>query len=130
VSGKLVDLSVGSVETGYVDERRKMGVGDWINVAFSLSIGILLGAAIFGLVQLVADGFWVTALVAILISAGLFLLMEVSDKILDRLFTIGVKPASVKYPQGRKPLLRSLSLPGGFVLGLLMAMLGLDAWLL
>ena len=107
-----------------------MQARDWFNAVINLAIGILLGSAIFGLVQLMAAGFWVTALVAILISAGLFLFMELSDRILDRLFTIGVKPSRVQYPQERKPLLRSLSLPGGFVLGVLLATLGLDAGLL
>ena len=75
------------------------------------------------------DGFWATAAIAARIIAGFFLFMEVTDKILDRLFTIGVKPSSVQYPQRRHPLLRRLSLPGGFILGLMIAMLGLDAWI-
>ena len=106
-----------------------MSVSDWKSAGFNLAIGILLGSAVFGMVRLVVDGFWVTAVIAAVISVGLFLFMVISDKILDRLFTIGVKPSSVQYPQRRHPLLRRLSLPGGFILGLMIAMLGLDAWI-
>ena len=107
-----------------------MRLSDWVNAGVNLAIGVLLGSAVFGLVRLAVDGFWVTAVIAALIFAGFFLFMKVSDKILDRLFTIGVKPSSVEYPQRRHPLLRRISLPGGFILGLMIAMLGLDTWIL
>ena len=41
-----------------MSERRKMGIGDWMNAAINVVIGVLLGSVIFGLVQLVASGSW------------------------------------------------------------------------
>jgi hypothetical protein len=51
-----------------MSERRKMVVGDWMNAAINVVIGVLLGSVIYGLVQLVASGsrlmamiFWASA---------------------------------------------------------------------
>lgn len=117
----------GSVEAS---ERRSMQVGDWFNAAISVLIGVLLGSAVHGLVQLFTTGFWLTAAMTITLSAVLFLFMELSDKLLDRLFTIGVKPARKQHAQEKKPLPSVLSLPVGFVIGIFMAYLGMDDALL
>jgi hypothetical protein len=52
--------------------------------------------------------------------------MWASDKLLDRLFPIGVRPAPKPQTSGRTPLPRLLSLPAGVVLGVVLARLGLD----
>jgi len=113
-----------------MNERRKMGAGDWINAAINVLIGILLGSAIYGLVQLVISGFWLMALILVLLGGGLFLFMLLFDKLFDRLFSIGIRPARNPQPQPPKPLLRVLSLPLGFMIGVVLAVLGLDRTIL
>jgi hypothetical protein len=103
-----------------------MQLGDWINAAISLVIGVLLGSAADGLVQTATTAFWPVAVITPLLFAGAFLVMWVSDKLLDRLFPIGVRPATKPQTSGRAPLPRLLSLPVGVVLGLVLARLGLD----
>lgn len=111
-------------------ERRKMGTGDWINAAINVLIGVLLGFVIYGLVQLVASGSWLMAMILVLLGGGLFLFMILQDKLFDRLFSIGIRPARNPQPQLPKPLLRVLSLPLGFILGVVLAFLGLDRTIL
>ena len=109
-----------------MNERRRMGVGDWVNAAINLVIGALLGSVIYGLAQLFASGSWLTAMIMLFLAAAFFLLMVLSDKLFDRLFPIGIRPAKTPQTQRPKPLLRVLSLPSGFVLGVVLAVLGLD----
>lgn len=111
-------------------ERREMEVGDWFNAAINLGIGILLGSVIHGLLQLVSSGSWQMALIILFLAAGLFLFMVLSDKLLDRLFQIGIRPAKTPQAPRPNPLLRVLSLPAGFVLGVVLAVLGFDRTIL
>ena len=68
-----------------------MQTGDWFDTVIFLLIGLLLGSVVDGLVQLVADGFWLSAVIITLLCGGLFLLMEVFEKLTDPLFSIGVR---------------------------------------
>ena len=111
-------------------ERRKMEVNDWLSAAFNVLIGALLGSVSDGLVQLVASGWWLMAVILVLLGGGLFLFMVLSDKLFDRLFLSWIRPARNPQPQLPKPLLRVLSLPAGFILGIVLAVLGLDRTIL
>lgn len=106
-----------------------MGIGDWINAAFLVVIGVLLGLAANGLAGLVLDGAWLFALMLLVICGGAVLLFFLFDGLLDRLFARvfpgGVRPAAVSYPAARKPLALLASLPGGLVLGVFLAQSGL-----
>ena len=113
-----------------MSERRKMGVSDWISSAFNLLIGALLGSVIYGLVQLVASGWWLMAVILVFLGGGLFLFMFLYDKLFDWLFLSWTKPARNPQPQLPKPLLRILSLPAGFILGIVLAVSGLDRTIL
>lgn len=113
-----------------MSERRSMGTGDWINAVINALIGFLLGSAIYGLVQLVASGSWLMAMILVFLGGGLFLIVVLSDKLFDRLFPIGIRPAKNPQTQPPKPLLRVLSLPLGFLLGFVLAVLGLDGMVL
>jgi len=103
-----------------------MEMGDWFNAAINLVIGILLGSVINDLLQLVASGSWHMALVILFLAAGLFLFIVLSDKLLDRLFQIGIRPAKTPQAPRPKPLLRVLSFPAGLVLGVVLSALGFD----
>jgi uncharacterized membrane protein len=113
-----------------MSERRKMGVADWINAAINVVIGALLGSLIYGLAQLVAGGSWLIAMIILFLNAGLFFLIVLSDKLFDRFYPVRFRPAKNPKPQPPKPLLRVLSLPSGFVLGIVLAVPGLDRTIL
>lgn len=113
-----------------MSKRWKMQAADCFYAAINVAIGILLGSVFYGLVQLVIDGFWLVAIVSLILSAGLFLLILLSDSLLDRLFSIGVPPARKPQKERRKPLPRTLSLPAGCILGILLSALGLGSVIL
>ena len=108
-------------------ERHKMEIGDWFHAAINLLIGVLLGSVAYGLAQLVASGAWLMAVILVVFGAGLFAFMLLFDKLSELVFPIGaIRPAKDPKPRPPKPLLRVLSLPAGFVLGVALAVLGLD----
>lgn len=113
-----------------MSERRGMEVGDWFNAAVNLAIGVLLGSVVYRLVQLVASGSWLMALIMIFLGAGLFLFMVLSDKLFDLFSGVRFRPAKNPKPQPPKPLLRILSLPSGFIVGVVLAVAGLDTAIL
>jgi len=93
--------------------------------AVTFAVGILLGVAINGLAQLIFAGAWVAAFNIVVLAASLFLIVLLHDRLGERLFPSGIRPArnAKKVP---KPLARRLSMPAGLVLGVVMASLGLD----
>lgn len=107
-----------------------MGVGDWLNATVSFLIGILLGSVAYGLAQLFASGSWLMAVILVVLGGGFFLFMVVADKLFDKVFPIGIRPAKNPTPQPSKPLLRVLGLPIGLMVGVVLAFLGLDGALL
>ena len=113
-------------ESGRINERRRMQTGDWFNAAISLIIGMLLGSVIDGLAQFITTGLWLPAVAIVFLGAGFFLFMLVFDKVGDRLFSIGMRPAPKRQAKGPTPLPRFISLPVGVVLGVVLARLGFD----
>ncbi len=111
-------------------QRRSMRAGDWFHAAVNLAIGTLLGSAAHGLLQLVVSGAWVMAAIGVTLAVVLYLIVIAVDRLSDRLFTLGVRPPHPALASGKKPLPRVLSLPAGLVVGLLLAVLNLDATLL
>lgn len=107
-----------------------MGILDWINTALNLVLGVLLGNVIAGLVQLVATGFWVLAILMPVLFAGLLLFGGLIDGLVDRVFPSGIRPARKPKARRRLPLLRRLSLPVGIVVGVALAQVGLGDRLL
>ena len=113
-----------------MSERRSMQLGDWLNAAVSVVIGALLGSAAYGLAQLVASGAWLMAAIIVLLGITLFLIMVIMDKISDRLFPSWIGTVGKRQKQLLKPLARVLSLPVGFLIGMVLAVLGFDRTLL
>ena len=111
-------------------DRRSMQFGDWINAAALLAVGVFLGLAIEGLVQLIGSPFLPQALLTVLLFAGVFLLYLALDALVERVFNTGVKPARLARKKERKPLALLLSLPAGLVIGVIGAQFGLRGLLL
>lgn len=108
-----------------MSERRRMQIGDWINAAFLLVIGVFLGFVVDGILQLATTSFWPLAIILLLMFAGIFLFELLMDKLFSRIFPIGVRPAHKSQAKKRKPLAIYLSLPVGVILGVGFARLGL-----
>lgn len=108
-----------------MSKRRRMQVSDWVNASINLVIGVFLGIATDGLVQLVTTAFWPLAVVIPLLFAGFFVFIWLFDKLVDRIFPSGVRPARKPQARGGIPVPRLLSLPVGVVLGVALARLGL-----
>ena len=116
-------------QTSTQASRRAMRADDWLHAVAYFMIGALLGSAATGLAQLLLSGAWVMAMIMTVFAVAMFLIVLASDKLLDRLFTIGIRPANNPGPKARKPLPRVLSFPAGFLLGIALALLGIDVTL-
>ena len=106
-------------------ERRKMRVGDWFNSAINVIVGLLIGIASYGLVQLITTGFWSVAIIIIVGFAGFWLLDGIIVRIVDWIFPPGIRAPSKHYKKAKAPVIRLLSFPLGFVSGGILAHLGL-----
>jgi hypothetical protein len=103
--------------------RRKMQAGDWFSSAVNVVMGVLLGSAAHGAMQLVTTVFFPVVVLTALMFGGLVLLDSAIDRAFSRFFGPGIRPA---HKPGRKPLARTLSLPTGFVFGVFMAAFGVS----
>ena len=108
-----------------MSERRRMQIGDWINAGFLLVIGVYLGFAVDGLLQLATTSFWPMVIILLLMFVGIFLFELLVDKLFNRIFPIGVRSANKSEAKRPKPLTILLSLPAGVTLGIVLARLGL-----
>lgn len=104
--------------------------GHWASSAVNFVIGVLLGVAINGLVRLMFTGAWAAIINIVVLSAALFFIVFLHDRLGRKLFPTGIRPAREPKGVSKKPLFRRLSLPTGLVLGVVVASLGLDDWLL
>jgi hypothetical protein len=105
-----------------------MDAGDWINAAFLIAIGLLMGLVVDGLWGLVEGGAWRLAVVTALVGGAAVLLLFWFDglvgRLLGQLFPGGVRPAPARSPRPRKPVALLVSLPAGLVLGIALARMG------
>jgi hypothetical protein len=101
-----------------------MEPGDWGNSAFNVFFGGLIGILINSLAELIAAGFWLMAIAIPLLFAVVFFIEWIADKLVDRIFPSGIRPAGHTKPKGRKPLARLLSLPVGIGIGIALGQLG------
>ncbi len=109
-------------------------VGDLASAVVNVAIGILLGVALYGLIQLVFAGAWVAVFSLVALAAGLLFIVLLHERLGNWLFPSGIRPAHKPKKPRKKPLVRRLALPAGLVLGLLLAAFELDdrllGWLL
>jgi small-conductance mechanosensitive channel len=102
---------------------------DWILSAMNFVIGILLGVALNGLIQLVASGAWVAVLNLVVLAISLFLIVKLHGLLGETLFPSGIRPARNPKKKPKPPAIRRFSLPTGLALGVLLAQFGLTDWL-
>lgn len=107
-------------------KRREMALWDWANAGFLLLIGLLLGVALDSVIDLVAMGYWIMAVILVLAFLAVFVFELLMDKVFDKFFHIGVKRVSEPDEQKYKPLIVLLSFPTGMLLGVLLAGTGWD----
>lgn len=99
-------------------------VGHWAGAAVSMVIGLLLGVAIAGLVGLIFSGAWVAVFNIAVLSAALFAIVWLHERLGDLLLPSPIRPARRPGKVRRTPLARRLSLPAGLVLGVVLAGFG------
>lgn len=106
-----------------------MEPADWLNATVNVAIGLFLGLALNGLLQLVADGAWAVAAIIAGLSVGVAVVLIFFDgligRVFERVFPSGIRPAHSPGAEAPKPISRLLSLPLGMVLGVILAQLGL-----
>ncbi|MEM1273025.1 MAG: hypothetical protein AAGF88_04360 [Pseudomonadota bacterium] len=106
-----------------------MTLGDGLNSAASFAIGFFVGMAAYLLSQLVFSVFWPVTVILVLGFGGLLLLDTILTKRANRVLPTGLQPQ--ENPVFRpKPLIRRLSLPVGFAIGLCVGFLGLSQTIL
>ena len=113
------------MQPGRNSERRIMHIGDLVNAAALLIVGLFLGSVVNDLVRMATTD-WLFALFIVLLFASLFLVVWIFDILFDRFFPIGIRTSRNSQGKERKPLPLLVSLPTGFVVGMVLARLGLD----
>lgn len=119
-----------SGESDAVGERREMRAYDWFDAAVSVVIGVLLGVVIFHLMQLVTTSFWPIAILIPILFGGVLLLDGVFNRVIEKIFPSGIKPARKSVVQPKAPLPKRLSLPAGIAVGFSLALFGVDGGVL
>ncbi len=107
--------------SGQKMRRRAMGPGDWFNAAAILAIGIFLGIAAHGMMSLAGTDFWPSAVFTVVIFAVLFTGVLTLDKLTDKFFQEGIRPAKKEREAAARPIGLLLSLPFGAVIGFVLA---------
>lgn len=113
-----------------MDSRRIMTIGDWLNSAALLVIGVYLGLALEKLFQLDGVAFWVVGIGIPIIFGGVLLFGQLFDGLTDRLFPSGVKRIYKPQTKKRRPLALLLALPIGIIIGVAGAQFGLSEMIL
>src|SRR6056297_627847 len=98
--------------------------GHWASFAVNVVIGIFLGVAVNGLIQLMFTGAGVAVFNLLMLAAALFLIVFLHDRLGEKLFPSGIRPARKAKTARKKPLMRRLGLPAGLVVGVVLASLG------
>lgn len=99
-----------------------MTITDWLNSFVNIVVGLFFGMATHGLATLVGGGNWVLAILIVLPFALLLIVVKVFDRLIDWTF-----PSSIRLARKQgKPVVRTLSLPLGFALGVLAAAIELS----
>jgi hypothetical protein len=109
--------------------RRRMQTGDWLDAVSFLAVGFCFGLALDSLLQLEGAAFWGAALGIPIMFWGLIAVAGFIDRLLERIFPLGIKPARTPQPKERKPLAVLFSFPAGVVAGLAAARFGLSGLL-
>lgn len=111
--------------------RRKMVLGDWFNSAGLCFVGLYIGLLAHGMSQLFGTAlFWPMLIFIVIMWGGMSLSYNAFERVFDRIFPSGTKPAKNPSAKEPKPFAVLLSLPFGLALGAILAELGLADTLL
>jgi hypothetical protein len=102
-----------------------MQLGDWLNAATLLIIGVLLGIAIDAMAQLATTPYWPLVILIPLMFGGVLLLDGLLNRLANRIFPSAIRTVGKSESKPRKPLALLLSLPAGLILGIVLARFGL-----
>lgn len=107
-----------------------MRAGDWGSALVNVVIGVLLGMVIHGVFGLLLDGAWfaVANIAALFVALSFIVVMH--DRIGQKLFPSGIRPAHKPKAKRKKPMVRRISFPLGLAVGITLGSLGFDALLL
>ncbi len=105
-------------------KRQKMQTFDWFHWAALVAIGVFLGLAIDGLVDLATVGAWGSIIMILGLSAGALVFYFLIERVIN-FISIGrfSEPQQLRKP--RKPLALSFALPNGIIIGVIGAQFGL-----
>lgn len=109
--------------------RQSMQMFDWINWIAILAVGVFLGLAINGLVDLAAVGAWGSIMVILGLCAGGLVLYFLIERVIN-FISIGRFSAPQQLQKPRKPLALFFALPIGIIIGVIGAQFGLGDLLL
>ena len=125
-------------------DRREMQPDDWIDAAFKVVIGMLLGSIADWLIELATSELWPVAVFVLIIILGILLFEFVIDKlsilfspilyffdsilkaIIDLTTHGSEQTVNIPEKKGRMPLVVFLSFPIGLIIGVILSRLGLD----
>ncbi len=105
-------------------QRQSMQMFDWFNWAALAAIGVFLGLALDGLVDLAFLGAWGSIIVILALSAGWLVFYFLIERVMN-FISIGRFSAPQQLRKLRKPLALHFALPIGIIIGLIGAQFGL-----
>ena len=104
-----------------------MTAGDWFNSVVNVVLGLLSGIVVYKLLLMVTTGYWGAAIIIVLGVGFLAMVERGVDHLFDWLFPSGIRAPQKHYEKTKAPLARRISFPLSFVLGAIVALIGLDS---
>ena len=105
-------------------KRQKMQTFDWFHWAALVAIGVFLGLAIDGLVDLATVGAWGSIIMILGLSAGGLVFYFLIERVIN-FISIGRFSEPQQLQKPRKPLALSFAPPNGIIIGVIGAQFGL-----
>ncbi|WP_157058985.1 hypothetical protein [Loktanella sp. 5RATIMAR09] len=104
--------------------RQSMQMFDWLNSIALVAVGVFLGVAIDGLVDLATVGAWGSIIMILGLSAGGLVFYVLIERVIN-FISIGRFSEPQQLQKPRKPLALYFALPIGIIIGVIGAQFGL-----
>ncbi len=112
-----------------MSKRQEMQTFDWLNWAALVAIGVFLGLAIDGMVDLAATGSWRSIIIILGVFGCWYIFYLLSERLFQFIST-GRFSAPKQLQARPRPLALLFGLPFGIIIGVIGAQLGLGDMLL